>query len=149
MPTKRPPLLGEVVPTFADRGCYMVSATDPSGRIFGFLDRSRYYFFQVAPQFYSRYSRGWVDPVPDPLPLRKSGSTGNRTRDLWICRQKLWPLDHRGGHQEINNYLQPLHYIEVLNTYSVYCYFVSNELDYKISWCRSFLDRNKRVSCLV
>jgi hypothetical protein len=34
----------------------------------GFLDRSRYYFFQVAPQL---YSRGWVDPVPHPLPLRK------------------------------------------------------------------------------
>jgi hypothetical protein len=38
-----------------------------------------------------------VDPIPDPLLLRKSGSTGNRTRDLWICSQKLWPLDHRGG----------------------------------------------------
>jgi hypothetical protein len=25
-----------------------------------------------------------VDPVPDPLPLRKSGSAGNRTHDLWI-----------------------------------------------------------------
>jgi hypothetical protein len=23
---------------------------------------------------------------------------GNRTRDLWICSEKLWPLDHRGGH---------------------------------------------------
>jgi hypothetical protein len=34
-----------------------------------------------------------VDPVPDPLLLRKSGSAGNRTQDLWICRQKLWPLD--------------------------------------------------------
>jgi hypothetical protein len=22
---------------------------------------------------------------------------GNRTRDLWVCSQKLWPLDHRGG----------------------------------------------------
>jgi hypothetical protein len=38
-----------------------------------------------------------VDPVPDPLLLRKSGSAGNRTRVLWICSQKLWPLDHRGG----------------------------------------------------
>jgi hypothetical protein len=37
-------------------------------------------------------SRGWVDPVPDPLLLRKSGSAGNRTRDLCICSQKLWPL---------------------------------------------------------
>jgi hypothetical protein len=38
-----------------------------------------------------------VDPVPDPLPLRKSGSAGNWTRDLWICSQKLWPVDRRGG----------------------------------------------------
>ena len=38
-----------------------------------------------------------MDPVPDPLLLRKSGSAGNRNRDLCICSQKLWPLDHRGG----------------------------------------------------
>jgi uncharacterized membrane protein len=35
----------KLVPTFADRGCRVVSATDPRGRILGFLDRSRYYFF--------------------------------------------------------------------------------------------------------
>jgi hypothetical protein len=29
MQTELPPLVGEVVPTFADRGCCMVSATDP------------------------------------------------------------------------------------------------------------------------
>jgi hypothetical protein len=40
-------------PTFADRGCRLVSVTDPYGRTFGFLDRSRYFFFQVAPQLYS------------------------------------------------------------------------------------------------
>jgi hypothetical protein len=39
---------------------------------------------------------GWVDSVPDPL-LRKSGSTGNQTWDLWICGQELWPLGHRGS----------------------------------------------------
>ena len=38
-----------------------------------------------------------MDPVPDPLLLRKSGSAGNRTRDLCICSQTLWPLDHRDG----------------------------------------------------
>jgi hypothetical protein len=54
----------------------MVSVTDPYGGILGFLDRSRNFFIQVAPQL---YSRGWVDPVPDP-PLRKSGSDGNKTR---------------------------------------------------------------------
>jgi hypothetical protein len=57
-------LLATLVPTFAERGCHVVSVTDPYGRILAFLDRSRYFFFQVAPQF---YSRGWVDPVPDPL----------------------------------------------------------------------------------
>jgi hypothetical protein len=35
------------------------------------------FFFQVAVKL---YSRGWVDPVPDPLLLRKSGSAGNRTQ---------------------------------------------------------------------
>jgi hypothetical protein len=44
----------KLVPTFADRGYRVVSATDPHGRILGFLDRSRYYFFQVTPQLYSR-----------------------------------------------------------------------------------------------
>jgi hypothetical protein len=32
MPTERPPLVGKVVPTFADRGCRVVSATDSHGR---------------------------------------------------------------------------------------------------------------------
>jgi hypothetical protein len=66
-------LSAKLVPTFADRGCHVVSVTDPYVRILGFLDRSRHYFFQVAPQL---YSRGWVDPVPDPVLLRKSGSAG-------------------------------------------------------------------------
>jgi hypothetical protein len=29
--------------TFADRGCHVVSVTDPYGRILDFLDRSRYF----------------------------------------------------------------------------------------------------------
>jgi hypothetical protein len=32
-PSERPPLLGEVVPTFADRGCCVVSAADPPRNI--------------------------------------------------------------------------------------------------------------------
>jgi hypothetical protein len=67
----------KLVPTFAGRGCHVIIVTDPYGRILAFLDRSRYFFFQVAPQL---YSRGWVDPVPGPLLLRKSGSAANRTR---------------------------------------------------------------------
>jgi CBS-domain-containing membrane protein len=49
-----PRLLVKLVPTFADRGCHVVSVTDPYGRILGFLEWSRYFFFQVAPQLYSR-----------------------------------------------------------------------------------------------
>jgi hypothetical protein len=61
-----------------------------------FLDRNRSYthLFQVAPHL---SARGWVDPVPDPLLHRKSGSPRNRIRNLWICSHGLWPLDHRGS----------------------------------------------------
>jgi hypothetical protein len=31
------------LPTFADRGCHVVSVTDPYGRILGFLERSLYF----------------------------------------------------------------------------------------------------------
>jgi hypothetical protein len=31
------------LPTFADKGCHVVSVTDPYGRILGFLDRSLYF----------------------------------------------------------------------------------------------------------
>jgi hypothetical protein len=55
----------------------MVSAEDPLRPYSRFLDRSRYFFFQVAPQL---YSQGRVDPVPDPLLLKKCGRAGNRTR---------------------------------------------------------------------
>jgi hypothetical protein len=44
VPTERLPPVGELIATFADRGCYVVSMTDPYGRILGFLDL----------QFYSR-----------------------------------------------------------------------------------------------
>jgi hypothetical protein len=55
----------------------MVSPTDPYSGNLAFLDQSRYYFFKVAPRL---QSRGSVDTVPHPLLLKKSGSTGNRTR---------------------------------------------------------------------
>jgi hypothetical protein len=67
----------QLVPTFTDRDCHIVSVKDPYGRILDFLDRDQYFFFQIVPQL---YARAWVDPVPDPLLLRKSGPAGNRTR---------------------------------------------------------------------
>jgi hypothetical protein len=51
-------------------------------------------FYQVAPQL---YSRGWVDPVPDPTTVFFSGSAGNRTRASGSVAKNSWPLDHRGG----------------------------------------------------
>jgi hypothetical protein len=55
IPTERQPLVGNVSANLLRiEGCHMVSVTDPYGRILGSLDRSRYYFFQVAPQLYSR-----------------------------------------------------------------------------------------------
>jgi hypothetical protein len=63
-------LSSKLVPTFVDRGCHLVGVTDPYRSILGFLYRSRYFFFQVAPQL---CSGGLVDPVPDPLVLRNSG----------------------------------------------------------------------------
>jgi hypothetical protein len=68
-------LSAKLVPTSALTGCNVVCVTDPYGRIFAFLDRSRYFFFQATPQL---YSRGWVDRGP--LLLIKFGSSGNRTR---------------------------------------------------------------------
>jgi hypothetical protein len=70
-------LSSKLVQTFADRRCRVVSSMDPYCRILLFLDRSRYFFFQVEPQL---FLRGLVGPVPDPLLLRKSSSAGNRTR---------------------------------------------------------------------
>jgi hypothetical protein len=120
IPTERPPFVGEVVPTFADRGCRVISAMDSHGRILYFLDRSCYYFFQVAPQL---YTLGWVEPIPDPLLLRKSGSAENRTRDLWICSQELWSLDHRGG---------PFHILQEENVLSKMMHVILAKSPYKV-----------------
>jgi hypothetical protein len=74
--TERPPLVDEVSAIFCGQRV-------PRGQrhgslpLLGFLDRSRYYSFQVAPHL---YSRGWADPVPDALLLRESSSAGNRIR---------------------------------------------------------------------
>jgi hypothetical protein len=42
-------LSAKLVPMFEDRECHVVSVTNHYGRILGFLDRSRYFFFQIAP----------------------------------------------------------------------------------------------------
>jgi hypothetical protein len=42
-------LMAKLVPTFADRGCCVVSTTDPHGHILCFLDRSCYFFPPSSP----------------------------------------------------------------------------------------------------
>jgi hypothetical protein len=84
-----------LVPTFLDKG---VSRGERGGSPavvnLSFLDRIRYFSFK---ELLIHSQKGWVDPVPDPLLLRKSGRSENRTRDLWVSGQELWTLDHSGG----------------------------------------------------
>jgi hypothetical protein len=57
-----------LVPTFVDRGVLRGQCSrTPTTVNISLLDQSCYFFFQVAPHL---SSRGWVDPVPDPLLLR-------------------------------------------------------------------------------
>jgi hypothetical protein len=78
IPIERPPFNCEVSANFCEyKGCRVVNTAESYGRNFSLLDQSRYFFFQIAAQL---CSRGSVDPVPDPLLLRKSGSAGNRIR---------------------------------------------------------------------
>jgi hypothetical protein len=113
-------------------GCRVVSVADPYGRNLGFIDQSRYYFFQVAPQL---YSRRWVDPVRDPLYLRKSGSVGNRTRTSgsvarnskhWttgaVIKKIIWKIIRAGN-------------VELQNTSKIL--LVNPERKKKIQWPRS------------
>jgi hypothetical protein len=77
IPAEGPPLVSEVIANFCGQRV-------PRGQRDGFLrPYSRIsrqeppLVYQVAPQL---YSRGWLDPVPDPLLFFSSGSAGNRTR---------------------------------------------------------------------
>jgi hypothetical protein len=78
----------KLVPTFADRGCHVVSMTVPYGHNLSFLDRSHYFFFQVVPQL---YSWGWVDPVQTHY-FSENPVVPELNPDLWIYSQELWPL---------------------------------------------------------
>jgi hypothetical protein len=81
-----------LAPTFADRGVSRGQhGESPTAINLSFLDWNHYFLFQVAHHL---SSQGWVDPIPDPLLLRKFGSTGDTTQDLWVCSQEVWPLDH-------------------------------------------------------
>jgi hypothetical protein len=84
-----------VVPTFVDRGVSRCQhGGSPTVVNLSFLDWSRYFSFKSLLIY--RHN-GWMDQVSDILLLRISGSDGNRTRDLWVCSQEVWLIDHRSG----------------------------------------------------
>jgi hypothetical protein len=76
IPTERQPLCQRSdCQLFADRGVPR-GQRDGSLRPYSVFSRHEPLLFnQIAPQL---FSRGWVDPVPDPLHF--SGSAGNRNR---------------------------------------------------------------------
>jgi hypothetical protein len=79
IPTEQMPLVGKVSANFLLIESVAWSAQQiPTAVNIGFLDCGRYFSIQVVPQL---SSQGRVDPFPDPLLLKKSGSAGNQT---WI-----------------------------------------------------------------
>jgi hypothetical protein len=100
IPTEKPPLAGEVSANILGiEGVVWSAQRIPTAVNLGFLDPKPLLF----------HLSSWVDPVPDPLLLRKCGRERNRTLDLWICSQKLWPLDHRGG---LENYYRVKYFLK-------------------------------------
>jgi hypothetical protein len=93
IPTEWPPYVGEVSASFCGHKLSF-GRLNGSSRPYSRFSRAQLILFLSCSSWV--ITRGWVDPVPDPLILRKSGSTRNRIRDLWICSRELWPLDHRG-----------------------------------------------------
>jgi hypothetical protein len=86
-------LLVKFSATFADRGVSRGQrGGTPTAVSLSFVDRNRHFFFQVAPRL---SLRGWVDPIPDPLLLRKYCSAGIRTRDLYLQPGTLTTREQR------------------------------------------------------
>jgi hypothetical protein len=81
-------LSATLVPSFADRRFYVLSLTESYGRILGFLDRSRYFLFQVAHQFYWRRSQ-WPSCLGhelfSPAPTLRSWVRTHLGMDVCVC----------------------------------------------------------------
>jgi hypothetical protein len=87
IPTERPPHFGEIYcQLLRIGGCRMVSAAVPTAVNLSCLDRSRYFFFQVALHLSSPGLSGPLSKLTD---TQKSGSAKNRTRNLWVCSQEV------------------------------------------------------------
>jgi hypothetical protein len=75
----------------------------------------------------TKLPRPWSPWGSSPSRKNPHGRTGNRTRDLMISSQKLWPLDHEAGHylnycnQQMQNYIITV-YITTVCLCNPYCY---------------------------
>jgi hypothetical protein len=63
IPTERPPLVGEVIANLLRLEDATWSAWRIPTAVFSISRQEPLLLYQVAPQL---YTRGWVDPVPDP-----------------------------------------------------------------------------------
>jgi hypothetical protein len=104
--------------------------------ILGFLDRSRYFFFQIAPQL---YSWGWVDAVPDPLLLGKYGIAENRTRDLTL--RSILPSTLAMRYQQYSSWRTRDKVISM-------CSWIGRNTDHVLSPTHEFIERNQSNSLL-
>jgi hypothetical protein len=122
-------LVGEVSVNFC-----VVRMADPQGRNLGFIDRSHYFFFQVAPQL---YSRGRVDLVPHPQLLTKWRRES--IPDPWIC-------DHRPQRRSwIANYL---YYNPKWYSYVIWKYFDLSVVFPVVSFLHVYLPNFVSISLL-
>jgi hypothetical protein len=87
-----------LVPTFVDREYRVVSATHPL-RSYSRLSIPESLLFLPSSSSIVLSRLEWT-PLQTHYFLEKSGSAANRTRDVWICRQELWPLGHLSGPSE-------------------------------------------------
>jgi hypothetical protein len=95
IPTERPPLVGIVsAPTSADRGCHVVSVTDPYGHILWFQDRTTvntttmsYYQYRIA-ELCSLLSILSITAIEHQTGLCR-GSTRIKNSVAWVCEQTI------------------------------------------------------------
>jgi hypothetical protein len=97
IPSELPSLVGKLVPTFADRQCYVFSITEPYGRILGFPDHKKKqikckmlicnlteYSYRTGPyKVYIDHATNRM-PLETPLPVHPSVRWTERTASYLV-----------------------------------------------------------------
>jgi hypothetical protein len=139
------------VPTFAERGVPR-GQRDGSLRPYSWFSRPKSLLF-LSSSSSVVYSRGWVDPVPDPLLLRKSDRTGNRTRTSGsvtrnsdhyttlgtiVCKTERYRANLSMVH------IDPIYHL--LQWYSTWGTRTTGGMRRHLSWCpkTSYINQNER-----